>query len=318
MSSPCTTGNAQACFAEASAIWTSNRREIAQLLHANEVSEQPPMALPSQKSLRQTLASGPWVTLPFTQCGGKLVSLSYLHIWKSGGHTVMASLHNAFLNSSRSARAKFGARARETFLESTRRKEGQFYTSLSHGPIDNLRFTFFREPEERFVSGYTEMSFRTHNRTQQGLSPEGRFPWKGLAPIGTLAHARDFVQAFVSAGPQVNDHVALQAGALSHAQFDYIGNAAALANDWKQAMRYLLKCNGADVPPLTQWPPGGHHSENGSSDPLNTTAAMQTLLNENPHVRKALRLALASDYRAFEHLMARWGGAHGGSPELLA
>jgi hypothetical protein len=167
-------------------------------------------------------------------------------------------------------------------------------------------FTFARSPLERFLSGYAEAAWRTHNqhcRTQHACG-SGNATWRI-----TTEQARAFVSALLEADheqladPRTAaghahvqlDHAFPMAGALvAWHPLDFVGHLETIEHDWGQLTSRFpwLRPKKLDVNLAA-----GQHLT--SADPIGARQAMRQVLDEQPEYARALCVLLAPDAFCF-------------------
>lgn len=262
--------------------------------------------IPPSSEVKGFIMGGTRVTLPACKSQGSsedqpAPALYFRHIFKSGGHSIMANMHTLGLPALDGAITEhWGATMWEKYdmcheLEESKQTA---QTSGSEGPT---LFTFVREPIGRFISGYKEIEFRDHF-----TSPH---------PKGSVERAAHFVQYMFRGLP--NGHVVPQSqyilgqlgsvpGPLGSCPvpFDVIGKLEHFDDDW------------ASIGDRLHCPPGsflfnrslGQHLS--SVDEAHTTDAMHGALEaiELSEQGSSQQQHAAAMYTTAMHAALRGGG----------
>ena len=174
----------------------------------------------------------PQVAKATLRCDHQNRTLTYMHVWKSAGYSLMENLHSV----------GSGYEVVDSF-------EDNFYwcenLALNHNTRAAGRsFTFVREPLDRFVSGYAEID-RTY------LGP--RYDFFHKAPPGSLDRAKLFVRRFFQDGLIFNGHVKPQSeyfapfSSTCKLPIDYVGKIEQISEDWKKFLE-SQHCDAARIP----------------------------------------------------------------------
>ena len=181
------------------------------------------------------------------------------------------------------------------------------------------RFTLVREPLTRFVSGWTEFSYR-HLLARAG--PQLR------RDVSTEELAEEFVVALLDADPtsilsnwskprhdiqkKFHEHLIMaehyypMSGALATWPIDFIGRLEDLRTDWAALRSAYAKRGLGDLEPYDklELSAGGHSS---SRDPFGTRAGLQALLHRRTDLRQAVCKLLTPDYTCFGYPQDKCG-----------
>lgn len=162
---------------------------------------------------------------------GKPVHLFYRHIYKAGGLAIKKNLAT-------DAGMWWG---RAVDADWARNDRCSHYREFKGWAIKPVLFTFVRDPVEKFIAGYREISSR-------GLINRFR-----NARVGTVEHALRFMDN-VFHGSCDNGHVLLQVqnlfGGDCTSKFDYIGKLERFTEDW----RGISEQAGCDTEKGLEWP----------------------------------------------------------------
>jgi len=225
-----------------------------------------------------TFRAGGGVTADVPCRDGKPAHLYFRHIYKAAGYAIKKNL------------AVLGKQAPDDFIDTNWWQQDYCdklgYAQKRASPTPIL-FTFIRDPMEKFIAGYKEISARGEFETYPVHGPEA----------GTKEHARLFLNN-VWHGSCDNGHVLLQVQSMMgidcESQFDFIGRIESFEDDWQRVGEAAGCTKELDWP--EEWTHPSEQDDKGSD------ASMRAVLAEDGGaLAKALCLWLMPDYMAFDY-----------------
>jgi len=225
-----------------------------------------------------TFRMGGGVTADVPCREGNPAHLYFRHIYKAAGYAIKKNL------------ARLSNTPPDDFIDDNWFKQDycdKLGYATEHTTPKPVLFTFIRDPMEKFIAGYKEISARGEFKTFPAHGPK----------TGSKEHARLFLNN-VWHGSCDNGHVVLQVqsmmGPACESQFDFVGKLESFEEDWQRVGK------AAGCTRRLGWPEEWAHPS--EKDDKGADAAMRAVLAENGGaLARALCLWLMPDYIALDY-----------------